>query len=127
MEFLKYTAASAVALGLDYSVYWALAGWFGVSIGAAAAIGYGAGLLLAYLLLSNGVFPRRWLAGRRGIEVALFALSGAIGLVLTYVTATLVDRLAGGNLHAAKLSAVAASFVSVYLIRKFIVFRQPGL
>ena len=66
MEFLKYTAASAAALALDYGVYWLLAGQLGVGIGPAAALGYGAGMVLAYLLLSAGVFRGRWLAGRRG-------------------------------------------------------------
>jgi len=124
IEFIKYTAASAIALALDYSVYWVLAGRMGVSIGTAAAVGYVAGMVLAYVLLSSGVFTRRWLSGRRGIEAGLFAVSGLIGLVLTYVTATLFDRLAGGNLHEAKMAAVAVSFVSVYLFRKLVVFRQ---
>lgn len=123
MELIKYVAASAVALILDYSVYWILAVWLNVSVGMAAAAGYGAGLVLAYLLISTGVFARRWLSGRRGLEAALFGLSGLIGLVLTYVTATLVHDLAGGSLHAAKLAAVAVSFVTVYLFRKFVVFR----
>lgn len=125
MEFLKYTAASALALALDYAVYWLLAGGAGIGIGPAAAAGYGAGMVLAYLLLSARVFPGRWLSARRGIEASLFAVSGMVGLVLTYVTASLVHQLAGGSLHVAKLSAVAVSFVSVYLIRKFIVFRRP--
>lgn len=125
MEFLKYTAASAAALALDYGVYWLMAGQLGVGIGPAAALGYGAGMVLAYLLLSAGVFRGRWLAGRRGIEATLFLISGLAGLALTYVTATLVHQLAGGSLHAAKIAAVAVSFVTVYLIRKFVVFRRP--
>lgn len=124
-ELLAYTAASAVALALDYAVYWLLAARLGIGIGAAAAAGYGAALLLAYGLMSRRVFARRWLARRRGFEAMLFALSGLLGLALTFVTASLVDRL-GGSLHAAKLTAVAVSFVTVFLVRKFIVFRPPG-
>lgn len=126
MEFLKYTTASAAALALDYGVYWLLAGGLGIDVGPAAALGYAVGMLLAYLLLSAGVFRGRWLSGRRGIEATLFVLSGLVGLVLTFVTATLVHQLAGGSLHVAKFAAVAVSFVTVYLIRKFVVFRRPG-
>lgn len=125
-EFIAYTAASAIALALDYAVYWFLAQSLGMAVGAAAAAGYGAGLVLAYGLISRGVFARRWLAGRRGLEALLFALSGLLGLALTYVTASLVDRW-GGSLHAAKLSAVAVSFITVFLVRRFIVFRRRGV
>ena len=119
-EFATYTAASAIALALDYAVYWLLAGRLG--IGPAAAVGYAVGLVLAYVLMSFGVFAHRARTRRRRSQAALFLVSGLIGLALTYVTATLVSRLTGGNLHAAKLTAVATSFVTVYLFRKFVVF-----
>lgn len=123
IEFLAYFAASAVALGVDYGCYWLLATRGGLSLGAAAAAGYMIGLAVAYVLMSFVVFPGRWLSGRRGSEAVLFALSGLLGLVLTYFTATLVARLSGGGLHVAKLAAVAVSFLSVFLFRKLVIYR----
>lgn len=129
MEFTIYTVASAVALVLDYAIYWLLVAKFGIAIGPAAAAGYVVGLLLAYVLMTFGVFARRSRPRSRLSEAALFVLSGLLGLGLTFATATLVSNLTNGNLHAAKLAAVGTSFGAVYLFRKFVVFRsftKPG-
>ena len=123
LEIAKYTGASAVALALDYGIYWSLAGLLAVDIGLAAAVGYLAGLALAYMLLIYGVFARRSTSRGRSAEAGLFVLSGLLGLALTYITAALASRVLGGTLHDAKLCAVAVSFVSVYLFRKLVVFR----
>ena len=124
LELLKYTAASGMALALDYSVYWLLAGPFGVSIGISAMAGYAIGMLLAYLLMTFGVFSNTDGRRRRAAEAMLFIVSGMLGLGLTYVVATTVSLLTDENLHAAKLAAVAVSFVAVYLFRRFVVFRS---
>lgn len=124
-EFLKYTSCSAIALVLDYAVYWSLVAQFGFGIAPAATIGYSCGLALAYVLLSRGVFSTRWLAGRRGIEITLFVISGLLGLALTFITAITFERFVSTNVHAAKIAAIIVSFVSVYLFRKFLVFRPP--
>lgn len=121
LEIVTYIAASAVALALDYGVYWSLAGSLAIDIGTAAAVGYMAGLALAYIFMTYGVFAHRSGARRRSAEAGLFLLSGLLGIALTYVTASLVSGL-GGSLHEAKLAAVAISFVTVYLFRKFVVF-----
>lgn len=122
-EFLKYFAASAVALVVDYATYWALAQSDLMELKGAAAVGYLAGLLVAYFLISERVFSDGWLRERRTYEVLLFAVSGAIGIALTYISVWLYVLVLGESIHGAKLFAIAISFVSVYLFRKLFVFR----
>ena len=120
-ELVFYTGASFVALLVDYATYWLLAALGGMAIATAAVVGYITGLAVSYLLLTQLVFLRRRHAGRPAHEMLLFCASGLLGVALTYVTVS-ISTLAGANLHAAKLAAVAVSFVAVYLFRKFIVF-----
>lgn len=125
-EFVLYTAASFVALVVDYGTYWLLAALAGLDLGIAAALGYAVGLAVSYALLTRSVFARRKLADRRAVEVGLFCLSGLVGLVITYVTVSVLHDAAGADLHGAKLAAVGLSFVVVYLFRKLVVFAPPG-
>jgi len=126
LQFAKYTAASALALSLDYTVYWSLVKQLGFEISTAASVGYLCGLAVTYGLMSRKVFSPGWLSGRRTVEAVLFALSGLLGLCLTFATALLVDRWLGAGLHQAKLAAIFVSFFSVYLFRRFVVFRPPS-
>lgn len=121
-EFVLYTAISFVALVFDYGSYWLLADLAGLDLGAAAALGYSLGLVVSYVLLTRSVFVQRRLSSRRGFEMSLFALSGIIGLILTYSTVSLLHSFAGADMHGAKLAAIGISFVVVYLFRRIVVF-----
>jgi len=123
MEFVKYFVASFVALIVDYSTYWATVHFLDVALAAAATIGYATGLAVAYFLLVRRVFPQGWLSDRKHFEMALFALSGVLGLALTYGAVALFVALAGEHVVAAKLTAVVVSFFGIYLFRKKLVFR----
>lgn len=123
-EFLKYFAASTVALVVDYATYWALAQSDLMELTGAAVMGYLTGLTVAYFLVAGKVFSDGWLKERRTYEILLFVLSGVLGIVLTYISVLLYVRILGESIHGAKLFAVVVSFVSVYLFRKLIVFRS---
>jgi len=125
-EFVLYTAASFVALLVDYGTYWLLAALTGLDLGLAAVLGYALGLAVSYVLLTRRVFTRRRLADRRAMEIGLFCVSGLVGLVITYVTVSVLHNAAGADLHGAKLAAVGLSFVTVYLFRRLVVFAPPG-
>lgn len=125
-ELLLYTASSLVALLVDYGTYWLLAAAWGMELGSAAAIGYMTGLAVSYLLLTRAVFLQRRHASRPAIEMLLFFVSGILGVTLTYLTVSALSRLAGADLHTAKLAAVGVSFVTVYLFRKTVVFAPPS-
>jgi putative flippase GtrA len=123
-DFGLYFGCSAVALCVDYATYAFLATRFGLPLQRAAVTGYAVGMILAYALIARFVFPRGWLRDRRKTEAALFALTGALGLTLTYLSMELVVRLFGEHLHTAKLVAVGASFTGVYVVRRLFVFRN---
>jgi putative flippase GtrA len=124
LRFIKYFAASAIALVVDYAVYWLLARSTTLSLPQAAVVGYLAGLVAAYFLISNHIFTDGWLQKRKVFEALLFASSGLFGTLITYVTVKLYTILIAEDLNGAKLSAIAVSFFSVYLYRRYIVFRQ---
>jgi len=124
LRLIKYFAASAIALVVDYAVYWLLARSTTLSLPQAAVVGYLAGLVAAYFLISNHIFTDGWLQKRKAFEALLFASSGLFGTLITYVTVKLYTILIAQALNGAKLSAIAVSFFSVYLYRRYIVFRQ---
>ena len=124
LRFAKYFGASAIALVVDYVVYWLLAQSTELSLPQAAALGYLAGLVAAYFLISNHIFTDGWLRERKVFEAILFASSGLFGTLITYITVKFYTILIAEDLNGAKLSAIAVSFFSVYLYRRYIVFRQ---
>ena len=123
-EFTKYFAASAIALLADYATYWLVAQSHFVELANAAVIGYITGLVIAYYLISGRVFEDGWLKERRISEAILFAVSGALGIALTYGSVVLYISMLGKSIHGAKIFAIVISFVCVYLFRKWIVFRS---
>jgi putative flippase GtrA len=121
--FVRYFAASLVALGVDASCFFALVA-LGVPAGPAAAAGYSVGIVAHWLLTSRAVFVSD-LADRgpaRTRQKALFVLSALAGLALT--TAIVTGGAAiGANLALTKGVAVAVSFTANWLIRRWLVFR----
>jgi putative flippase GtrA len=122
-EFIKYLTVSAIALFVDYSAYWIIAYSELMELTGAAVVGYIAGLIVAYFLISKRVFSNGWLSARRTYEVLLFALSGVLGIALTYVSVKFYVLAFGENIHGAKILAVGVSFVVTYLFRKLFVFK----
>lgn len=122
LQALAYTAVSVVALACDTGCYLALAG-IGTGAAWAAAVGYMLGLLVHYGLSRAYVFDRR-AAGKTDLRLFTeFAASGLFGLALTVAVIGLAVEGLGLALLPAKIAAVAASFVSVFAIRRFVVFR----
>lgn len=124
VEFLKYVVVSALALVVDYGCYWLLVTNRFLDLPKSAVVGYIAGLVVAYYLIADKVFKDGWLKDRKRIEVALFLLSGLLGIVLTYITVKVTILLFGERINLAKISAVGVSFIGVYITRKYVVFRK---
>lgn len=124
IEFIKYTLASALALAVDYFCYWLLASNKLFALPKAAVVGYITGLVVAYFLISKRVFKDGWLKNRKKIEAFLFLLSGLLGILLTYITVKVSVLFFGENINLAKLIAVGASFIGVYLFRRALVFKR---
>jgi putative flippase GtrA len=123
-HFVKYFGASAIALAIDYGVYWWLAQATELTLPQAAALGYLAGLVAAYFLISRHIFNEGWLSNKKFFEALLFASSGLFGTAVTYLTVKLYTTLIAEDINGAKLSAIGVSFFSVYAYRRYIVFRK---
>lgn len=120
--FTRYLVASAVALAFDVAVFASLIALYGDPT-IASAIGYIAGIVIHWTVSANMVFPRKTMdGGGLHIQRALFAGSALVGLAITMLTVELLGR---GGVHPimAKSVAISISFVAVYAMRKWGVFK----
>jgi putative flippase GtrA len=120
--YLRYLAASVVALGVDVSMFLALQA-SGMPIALLSALSYSAGILMHWLISSRLVFAGelRDVGIDRARQQALFLLSAFAGLLITVAIVSLAVQF-GLDARLAKLIAVAASFQVTYLLRAKIVF-----
>ena len=120
--YLRYLAASVVALGVDFSMFLALQA-SGMSIALLSALSYSAGVLMHWLISSRLVFAGelRDVGIERARQQALFLLSDFAGLLITVAIVSLAVQF-GLDARLAKLVAIAASFQATYLLRSKIVF-----
>ena len=124
--FLRYLAASALALGVDLGSFLALLA-LGMPAAGAAAAGYSLGIVAHWLASSRAVFAAG-VAERgpdRTRQKALFVVSALLGLGLTTAIVGL-GGMAGFDPRLAKLIAIAASFTLTWLMREKIVFRAES-
>lgn len=124
IEFGRYFGASALALLIDYACYYFLVLSTSLDLPQAAAVGYTIGLIASYFLIADRVFSNGWLRDRKHFEVALYALSGLLGVALTYGTVNLFIVQFGRYPNLAKLSAIIVSFLGVFIFRRNIVFKM---
>ena len=120
--YLRYLAASVVALGVDVSLFLALQA-SGMPVALLSALSYSAGILVHWLISSRLVFAGdlRAIGIDRARQQALFLLSAFAGLLITVAIVSLAVQF-GLDARLAKLVAVAASFQATYLLRAKIVF-----
>ena len=120
--YLRYIAASAISLGVDFAIFM-LALSAGVPPAVAAAIGYIVGILCHWLISSRMVFIgqiAQSTAARRQ-QQALFVLSALVGLGITTGIVGLGTRY-GLDPRIAKGIAIVVSFQATYILRKRVVF-----
>jgi len=120
--YLRYLAASVVALGVDVSLFLVLQA-SGMPVALLSALSYSAGILVHWLISSRLVFAGdlRAIGIDRARQQALFLLSAFAGLLITVAIVSLAVQF-GLDARLAKLVAVAASFQATYLLRAKIVF-----
>ncbi|TCM21660.1 putative flippase GtrA [Novosphingobium sp. PhB165] len=124
--FLRYLAASALALGVDIACFWLLV-QLAVSAGPASAAGYSAGIVAHWLIASRVVFAGDVAEGgmARARQKALFVLSALAGLAITTGVVS-AGAMFGMHLAITKALAIGLSFFTSWLIRRRIVFRRPA-
>jgi putative flippase GtrA len=119
-QLSRYSAASVLALALDFAIYLLLTAGDMKPV-LAGVLGYGAGLVLHFVLSSRFVFVAA-AAKAHGRRFGQFALSGLAGIGTTAVVMTIAADVAGLPGLTAKVLAAGASFLLVYWLRCTIVF-----
>ncbi len=118
----RYLVASVIALAFDVALFASLVA-LGMDPTLASALGYCAGIIVHWMVSANIVFTGKTRDGAAlHVQRALFAGSALVGLAITVITVELLGR---ADMHAilAKGFAVGVSFVAVYAMRKWGVFR----
>lgn len=123
-EFIRYFGCSALALALDAGLF-GLGLYVGLAYSVAAAIGFIAGLVLAYFLSVRFVFRDRRLADER-TEFVVFACVGVGGLVLTELLLWLLIGQSHWHPAIAKLVAAGIVFGFNFGARKVLLFTKPA-
>jgi putative flippase GtrA len=123
LEFIRYALCSLLALGVDMGLLLLLHHVAGLHYLLAAAVGFMAGLFVAYALSVRFAFSQRRVADARS-EFILFASVGLLGLALTQILLhAFVD---GTGMAVAPAKIVTAGFVFLFNFgaRKVLLFTQ---
>jgi putative flippase GtrA len=125
-EFLRYFVVSLIALSLDLGAFSASLRVFGLPWVAAAAIGFAAGLLVAYILSVRFVFAKRKLHQAPFAELLIFSLVGLGGLGVTQIVLWIgIERLQM-NPELSKLCAAGFTFIFNFIVRKLMLFNAKS-
>ena len=122
-EGVRYLAASALALALDFGCYSGLIRLAGVDYLVAAPIGFLLGLAAIYLLSVGWVFRHRRLASARA-EFVVFAGIGLAGLALNQLVVWTGVALLGLAPELAKLLSAGTVFGFNFGSRKLLLFTR---
>lgn len=124
-EWVRYFAASALALAIDALVFVALIRLAGINYLAAAPLGFMLGLAVHYALSTRWVFNARRLSDARA-EFVIFSLIGVAGLLLNQLIIYAgVEHFALAP-ELAKLLSAGVSFCFNYGARKLLLFTAPS-
>lgn len=120
-DLLKYGAASAAALALDYGTLFLLSQVIGVNYLISAAAGFSAGLALVYVLSVRFVYRNRRVMDA-GKELAGFIVTGALGLLLNETLMALFVGVLGLAVAVAKIPTAGFVFLFNFATRRSFLF-----
>lgn len=121
-EFIRYAAASGIALAADVGVLSLLTSIFGVSYLVSGALGFLVGLVVVYILSVRWVFEQRVFRDWRS-EFLMFAFIGIVGLFLNEVILWILTGQLGLFYLLSKAVSVAVVFSWNFGVRKRLLFR----
>lgn len=122
-EGVRYLAASALALAVDFGTYIGLIRIADVNYLVAAPLGFALGLAIIYLLSIRWVFRERRLADRK-TEFALFALVGFAGMALNQAVLFATVQWLGASFELAKIISAGTVFGFNFSSRKLLLFTR---
>lgn len=122
-EGVRYLAASALALTMDFSVFMGLHRLAGLDYRIAAPIGFSLGLVLIYVLSIRWVFRQRRLKDARA-EFVLFVGLGVAGLALNQAIITVGMEFLALPDWMSKIASAGFVFCFNFASRKFLLFTR---
>jgi putative flippase GtrA len=122
-ESVRYLAASALALAIDFGLYSGLIRLAGVDYLVAAPIGFTAGLATVYAVSIRWVFRHRRLQSVRD-EFAVFALIGLAGMALNQGVIWAGVELLALSPELAKVLSAGTVFGFNFVLRKLLLFTR---
>ena len=121
-EFIRYFAASFVALAVDIGVLWLLTSIFGVEYLLSAAVSFLLGLTIVYLASIYWIFETRNMRSP-GVEFGIFLIIGLIGLGINEGVLWLLTGGLGLYYLVSKIASVFIVFSWNFLARKYFLFK----
>jgi putative flippase GtrA len=119
----RYLVVGGVAFVVDYALLVLLTELAGVNYLASAVFAFVAGLAVNYVLCTKFVFAGRTLSNR-GVEFAVFAAIGVVGLGLTELILWCGEEVVGLDYRLAKFVAVAVVLAWNFGVRRAVLFRS---
>ncbi len=120
-EFVRYFAASGIALIIDIGTLWLLTSVFNVSYLLSGALAFTLGLITVYVLSTRWVFSSHSIKSPLA-EFGMFALIGLVGLGLNELVLWLLTGLLGVFYLTSKIASVALVFTWNFAARKWFLF-----
>jgi putative flippase GtrA len=122
-EFGRYLLAGGLAFSIDVGVFQLALRVFGVEPLLATILGYGAGLIVVYVVSVNWVFSYRRI-DRHSREFLLFTLIGLIGLIINMLVIEILAVRYGYEPLLAKVAGTAMTFGFNFIIRRWALFTE---
>jgi putative flippase GtrA len=124
-ELFRYGAASAVAFAVDLGLLILLTERAGIHYLGSAAIGFSAGIAVAYVLSVRWVFTKRRLNSVLA-ESTVFVLVGIAGLAINQVVIYSLTEFAFVPYTASKIASAGIVFTFNFSVRKLALFTAPA-
>lgn len=121
-DFVRYFAASLLALAVDTGTLSLCLRVLHLSLAWSATLGFVVGAIVAYVLSIRWVFKARAFAKVPALEFATFVGIGIAGLGITQLVLWLGVTELGLLAEAVKLVAAVVSFAFNYIVRKTLLF-----
>lgn len=122
-EFIRYFAASVIALCIDFGLLWFLTAWFDIPYLLSGALSFTTGMVVIYFLSVYWVFGERTLRNQH-VEFLIFAAIGLVGLALNHIILYLFTSVFGLFFLLSKIFSVIVVFSWNFAARKWLLFRE---
>ncbi len=124
LPVIRYLVVAVVAAAADFGTLYTLSEIAGVHYAPSAALAFGVGLMVNFLL------ARKWVFGGTDLHPAAefggYAVIGVIGVLLTEAILYAGIDVLGFSLVVSKAAALAIVFAWNYLARKYIIYGKSA-